>query len=207
MHMPESTGGDFAPPPEGTHRAVCYRVVDLGTQTSDWQGEKKHQHKVLISWELPDELMAEGEHAGKPFTIHKRYTLSGHENSNMRKDLESWRGKKFQDSDFGPSGFQIQSVIGAPCMLQVLHNTNNGNTYANVDSIMQLPKGMDKPEPINAGLYFSLDDFDQAIFDGLSNGVKKAIESSPEYQKMTGTYVPDDPDASYPGPDEEYCPF
>ena len=79
MHMPpNSGGGNFEPPPAGTHRAICYRVIDLGTQQSEYQGQTKHQRKIMLSWELVDERMpASGDYPERPFTIHQRYTLSG----------------------------------------------------------------------------------------------------------------------------------
>jgi hypothetical protein len=49
---------------------------------------------------------------------------------------------------------------------------------------MQLPKGMEVPEAINPLVYFSLEDFDQAIFDDLTKGIKAMIEKSPEYQHL-----------------------
>ena len=72
MHIPAPNDKQFELPPAGTHLATCYRVVDLGTQNSNYMGQVKRQHKILLSWELPDELMADG----RPFTIGQRYTWS-----------------------------------------------------------------------------------------------------------------------------------
>ena len=42
MHLPKpEEGGSFTPIPPGTHLGVCYRVIDLGTQMSNFQGETK----------------------------------------------------------------------------------------------------------------------------------------------------------------------
>lgn len=102
MHLPQPSDAEFELAPAGTHIAVCYRVIDLGTQETTFKGEVKHQHKILISWEIPDEKMKDG----RPFTIGKRYTWSMSEKANLRNDLESWRGK-FTAADFGPNGFKI----------------------------------------------------------------------------------------------------
>ena len=89
MFLPQPTeGGNFEPAPAGTHVAICYRVIDLGTQESVYNGEKKSARKVLISWELPNEEKADG----KPFVISATYTWSMHEKSTLRKTLEAWRG-------------------------------------------------------------------------------------------------------------------
>ena len=121
MYMPKPNS-DFVNPPEGTHSARCWRVIDLGTQAEDFQGQIKYQGKILVSWELHcDERMDDG----RLFTIGKKYTLSGHEKSNLRKDLESWRGKKFEDHEFGPGGFDIGKLIGVGCLLNLTQNESH----------------------------------------------------------------------------------
>jgi hypothetical protein len=47
---------------------------------------------------------------------------------------------------------------------------------------MAIPKGLTVPEQVNESVFFSLDEFDQAVFDSLSDGYKKLIMASPEYQ-------------------------
>lgn len=194
MHMPQSNGGDFTPPPEGTHPARCYRVIDLGTQEVEWQGQKKHQRKILLSWELPSELMEDGE----PFSVHQWYTFSSSEKSHFRKHLEGWRGKRFEDSDFGPGGFKIESLLGVPCLLTVIHNDSSGNVYANVNSVARVPKGMEVPELTNDRVLFSLEpgEYDLQVFDALPDRLKDTIRSSPEYVEIvsgggTNTGAPD----------------
>ena len=180
--LPPPNGTDFTPPPEGTHRAVCYRVIDLGTQKTEFQGQVKHQHKIMLSWELSDELMEDGH----PFAIHQRYTWSTHEKATLRHHLEAWRGKAFQDSDFGPNGFNIKNVIGAPCLLGVVHNQKDGKTYANIRSISKMPKGMEAPKPVNDQIYFWMDGKHADTMAQLSDGLKQTIQKSPEYQEMMG---------------------
>src|SRR5258708_18184466 len=106
--MPKQS--EFVSVPAGSYTAVCYRVIDLGTQFSEFY--KKASHKIMISWEL-DEKMADG----KPYSIHKRYTLSSGKNAALRKDLESWRGKAFTNEEFGT--FDIGVLIGVGCMIGV----------------------------------------------------------------------------------------
>src|SRR5688572_17810697 len=100
-YLPQpSEGGNYTPPPPGTHPAICYRFIDLGTQTSSFpgnNGQPKQTRKVMISWEITDpELRMED---GKPFSISSRYTWSMHEKATLRKTLESWRGAPFINSD------------------------------------------------------------------------------------------------------------
>ena len=125
---------------------------------------------------------------GRPFVIGRRYTLSSHEKSTLRKDLESWRGKPFKDSDFGSDGdFDIQNVIGAACFLNVVHNENDGKTYANIEAVAALPKGTAPPTLVNESVYLSLEpgEFSADAYERLSDRMKETIAKSPEYQQLT----------------------
>ncbi|MCW5615870.1 MAG: hypothetical protein KIT32_12175 [Rhodocyclaceae bacterium] len=177
MTLPKPNDSDFVPPPQGTHLAVCYRVIDLGTQMVEWQGQKKTQHKIMLSWELPNEVMESGE----PFVISQRYTWSSSEKARLRQDLEAWRGKKFNDADFGPGGFDIKNIIGKACYLNIVHTTKEGKTYANISAVVQLPKGTETPICKNLHVFFTLDEPDEQIFNGLSDGLKALIQKSPEW--------------------------
>ena len=128
VYVPKNEGGDFQNVPAGTHPAICYRVIDLGTQEISWQGQVKHQHKILVSWEIADpEVRMED---GRPFSIGNRYTWSMNEKSRLRADLESWRGQAFTEIDLseGPGGFEIENILGKPCLLSVVHTTKGDKT-------------------------------------------------------------------------------
>ena len=136
--MATAGGGDgktFTPAPAGVHQAVCVDVVDLGVLDVTWQGVTKKQRKVNVAWQLNED-----RDDGKPYLVFKRYTLSLHEKAGLRKDLESWRGKKFTDEE--GRGFDIERLISVNCLLNVTHNQVGDRTYANVVSIMPLAKGM-----------------------------------------------------------------
>lgn len=187
-HLPSNEGGNFTPPPAGTFPSICYRVIDLGTQKTSYLGRIKHQHKVLLSWEIKDdEAMMETDDGPKPMTIHQRYTWSTHEKASLRKDLESWRGKTFTEEDFGPEGFDIKNVIGVGCLLGITHNAKDGKVYANISSVAKLPKSMDAGELQNPKTYLWLtsDLFSRETFSDLSESLQDTIRSSPEYQTIT----------------------
>lgn len=182
MYLPPNEGSDFTPPPSGTHLAVCYRVIDLGTQQSEWQGQVKHQRKVLLSWELPEEAGPDG----KPFAISQRYTFSSSERAILRQHLEGWRGKTFTDADFGPGGFDIKNVLGKACLLTIVHEDKKGKTYANIKGVSAVPKGMTVSAGTAASVYFSLERarFDRRVLDGLSENLQAIIAGSPEYKAL-----------------------
>lgn len=185
MHLPKPTeGGDFTPVPEGTFPATCYRFVDLGTQAGEYMGAPKIARKVMLSWEITDpETRMED---GKPFTISSRFTWSMHEKSTLRKTLENWRGKKFEEADFGPEGFDTRKLLGAGCFLSVIHTTKGDKVYSNISGVVKLPKGLTATPPENPLVYFSLDpeEFDRDVLNSFSENLQNIIKASPEYQAI-----------------------
>lgn len=180
MFLPKPSEANFETPPDGAFPARCYRFIDLGTQPKEWMGATSYKRMVMLSWELPTELMADG----RPFSIHQRFVWSMSEKSTLRKYLESWRGKKFTDADFGEGGFNTEKLIGATCTLSVVHATKGDKTYANIASVSRMMKGVEIPPPINETIYLSMDNFDQAAFEKLSQSMKETIMHSPEFQKI-----------------------
>lgn len=181
--LPAPDDKTFQNVPEGNHIAVCYRVIDLGTIRGEYMGKENFRRKVLISWEIPDEKMEDG----RPFTIGQRFTWSMSEKAQLRKILESWRGKAFTEADFGPQGFDIINIIGAGCMLNVVHEAKNGKTYANIASVAKLPKGMNAPAPTNqrSFVWLSREEFIEGNYENLSDGLKAIIQQAPEYRALS----------------------
>lgn len=178
----KDTGGtDFAQPPVGTHAARCVRIIDIGTQQSEYQGRVNHKRQVVICWELPDELIPDGDFAGQPFMVSRFYTASLSEKANLRKDLVAWRGREFTDQEL--AGFDPRKVLGAGCMLSLITN-DKGKTR--VGAVMALPKNTILPKQVNESIYFSLEpgEYDGSVFAKLSDGYKRMIQLSPEYQEI-----------------------
>jgi len=170
--LAKETGGDFELPPEGVHNAVCTKIIDLGMQESTYNGTTSLKRKVLIEWELDEVTRKDGE----PFLVASRYTLSLGKNAQLRKVLQSWRGKSFTKEEL--AGFDLEKVLGAPCQLQIVHNeAGNGNTYANVETIMPLGKGAPKPTPSNELLIYSCDNPDGDVLSKLSEKLGDIVTS------------------------------
>lgn len=170
----------FSPIPEGVHTAVCYGLIDLGVQYSE-KFDKKAQ-KVLIMWELPDETYKAEDGEEKPRMLSREYTMSLHEKSGLRKDLQAWRGKTFTDEEL--SGFDLNNILGKGCQIQIIHKESNGKTYANIASIMGLPKGMNVKKPDNT-IVFDLDKVTalQEMYS-LPTWVQDKIKESETYQEL-----------------------
>lgn len=169
---------DFASAPAGTHVARCVKLIDIGTQAGEYQGQPTFRRQVVITFELSNELMPDGEYAGQPFTVSKYYTASLHEKAGLRKDLVNWRGREFTDEEL--KGFESKNILGKPCMIQL---TPNDKGKVRITGVMSLPKGTTAPDQMVPSFYFSLerDEFSHQAFDGLSDYYKELIAKSPEF--------------------------
>ena len=210
----EDTGGNFERCPPGMHLARCYRIVDLGTQKSEYMGEVKYLHKIMLGWEIhgaDENGKALKMMDGRPFAIFKNYTLAWSEKANLRIDLQAWRGKAFTQEEMRK--FDLQNILGAWCMLNIIERQGqNGNTYSNVSSVTPVPsviKQSGLPQVINKNEMFNLQKPDMAIFETFSENLKTKITSSPEWEKLQGkisTPEPTAPPSSQLDPDED-IPF
>ena len=48
----EDKGGNFERCPSGLHLSRCYRIIDLGTQRSEYKGAVKYLRKIMLAWEI-----------------------------------------------------------------------------------------------------------------------------------------------------------
>jgi hypothetical protein len=171
--------------PAETHQAVCYSIIEIGTEEFVYMGETKKSKKVKITFELPNELRVFDEEKGEqPMVIGKDFTISLSEKSNLRAFLESWRGKKFTDDEL--KGFDLSNLIGANCLIVVGQEVNqkNGKTYNSLMSISPLMKGMKKADPINQTILLSYSDFDWSVYDALPNFIKEKMANTPEFKAL-----------------------
>lgn len=182
----EKKDGEFQSVKPGTYQARCYRMIEIGTIKEDYQGQEKMLQKVMISWELPTEKAVFDEKKGEePYAVSKTYTLSMSEKSNLRKDLESWRGKGFTEEE--AKRFDLTVLLGKPCLLSVIlkpSKTNPDRKYTVISSISPLIKGMECPDQINPTKVLSYDEFNWELFDSLSDFTKDKIKSSIEFRMM-----------------------
>lgn len=188
MGLKVSEGGNFKRQliEEGVHVARCYLIADIGTQLVSWKEETHERHKVVIGWEIPDQLgtfTIDDVEQQLPLVINKTYTMTLSTKGNLRKDLEAWRGKKFTAEEL--QGFDLKNILGAPCQLQVIHAEVGDKTYANIGSIMSLPKGMAAPEAVAANQWFSLDEGND-IPEDIPKWIVEKIHASKEWIATEG---------------------
>lgn len=188
----DSGGGDFTPAPEGTHFGACDMVVDLGLQKTSFQGVDSTKHQIYIRWQIPAERISWTDGDGKkkegPVVIGKTYTASLSEKANLRKDLQSWRGRAFSDSEL--KQFDVSKLLGVPATISITHAHKEGKTYANVGAIGGLPKGMTAPQVENGTLLYDADNVD--TWDALPKWIKDKINAQ---IVPNGKTEPNDPDS------------
>ena len=154
----EKSTSDFTPLNKGIHLAICNSVVDIGLQETPW-GIKE---KIWLGFEVPAERIQytkDGEEIDAPQSIWKPYTKNLHKKSNLRNDLEAWRGKKFTKEEL--AGFDMTNLVGKPCQLIVVHNESDDRTYANIKSIVEIQQGMEIPPQELPSICFGSEDTDQ----------------------------------------------
>lgn len=179
-----NTSGSFELTPAGMHLARLFRVIDCGTHTDRNFGKRKHTG--YLYWELPNTRRTDSD---DPTFVVKRYTLSHNAKANLRIDLESWYGMVFDEKRLDDAGgFDLEKLIGRPALLNIVHSTDG--KFANVASVNPLPAGLVCPPPKLEPLVFSMDPWDQAKFDLLSDGVKSYIQESEEYQALFHGHQP-----------------
>lgn len=197
MGLKVQEGGDFKGVDAGTYPARCIKVIDLGTQHGEYLGIAQVKKQVLITFELPTELMELGEWAGSPYSISKFYTASLSEKATLRHDLEAWRGKPFTEEEL--KGFDLKNVLGKPCMISVI-KTEAGKSKIN--GVMAVMKGMTVPEVFNPLVYFDIDEWDNELYGGLTDGIKKIIMESDEGKERYSIAKETAPSAEQPGDDD-----
>lgn len=172
-------GNTFEQAPADTHVARCIKLIDLGTQRGEYQGQPTVRNQVMITWELPQALMTKGEASGKPFIVSAFLTNSLGEKAKLRGWLEAWRGKEFTAAEL--KKFDLQNILGVPCLVTVIHNEKG---KAVVQGVTKLPNGFDCPKQVNKSVAFWLDQFSEEAFNALPEGIKNIIAQSDEYKAL-----------------------
>jgi len=187
----EDTGTSFKPVPAGMHLARCYRIIDIGTQKTEFEGNVKYLHKIKIVWEVhgnDDEGNPMVTDKNEPMIVNKDYTLSWAEKANLRLDLQSWRGKAFTDEE--QRRFDLKSVLDKWCMVNVTHKAKKkGNgVYSNVTAVTPVPSALKAslPKGHNPCKVFQISEPDMELFDTFSDYLKKQIQESPEWKAVQG---------------------
>lgn len=174
MRISSIAHSNYENPDPGTHMAVCYSVVDMGTQKGSYEGKATERRILLVTWELAQKMKD-----GRPFAVSLQYTASLHENATLRKHLESWRGAFKSEDEM--QKFDMADMLGSSCMVNLVAKENG---KIGVGGVMKMPSGINPLTPANSLMHFDLTMFRQDLFDKLPAWVQKKIVESPEYQNL-----------------------
>lgn len=196
---------NFEPIATGNYPARCYSMVHIGTVEENILGTLKKLNKVRITWELPTELKVFKEENGEqPCVISKEFTLSLHEKATLRSFLKNWRGKDFTDDE--AKSFDIEKLVGAPCMLNITHKTkkDGSGVYAEIGSVSAMPKGFACPDQVNPSFVFTYENFDAQKFGELPEFIKNKMVNSDEYK---ATFLPQETHVGEPQQENDDLPL
>jgi hypothetical protein len=180
LFVSAASGGNFEPrkPIEaGAYAAVCDMVVDLGVQPSPG-GQFAPKRTVVLRFQIPEirvEITKDGETKSLPAVISRTVGLSLNEKSTLYALLTSWRGKAFTPEEL--KKFDLGKIAGKPAFINVTHSVKGDRTYANLTSIMPLPKAIPAPALEGEALVYSTDAPDWAIHDKLPTWMQEKIQN------------------------------
>lgn len=162
----------------GTYVGVCVGVIDIGEQKNDLYNT--YSQKAIFIFEISSErVMVEDE--DKPRWLSETYTVSLSEKSNLAKMLISWRGKDFTEEEL--DGFDLASMVGKPCQLQVLVvQKKDGGSCNKIAGVFGLPKGLPAPKSENPLMTYQVEDGENEMFLTLPEWIRERIKKSTEWQ-------------------------
>jgi hypothetical protein len=135
LTLSESAKQERKLPEAGATVGMLYSLVDLGTQETNWDGEKKYTPKVRLTFELPDqtdefEVEENGKRTkvSKPMVVSIEQTRSLGEKASLRKLLEQWRGQTFTAAELKAFSSRICWASQLCLPLSTRHPKLVGNT-------------------------------------------------------------------------------
>lgn len=170
--------------PSGTHAARIVRIIEIGRTSYMYLGEEKHKHAVEITFELPTELRVFNEEKGEqPMVVSLEYNLSRYEKAKLMIHLGALENKVFSEDEM--LDLDVASYIGRACMVTIVHKVSaKGNTYANVQGVSSVPKGLEVPPMINQPLVWDYDtNFALDVLNSFPVWLQDKIKETPEFKE------------------------
>ena len=174
----------FPPATAGTHVAILNTVVDLGLQESRYGSQPKRE--LYLAFEVTDEFNEWTDKEGprrEPKRVSTTVTASLSQKAKLREYVEGMLGSRLSEAEVREFDI-VGLVLGKPCLLNVIHNESNGNTYANIASVAPLPRTMTPPTLHGELIAYSPDAHDAIVWDALPKFLqekiaKRVIEDAP----------------------------
>jgi len=136
-------GKEYLPHPEMQTALVCVDLIDLGKRLKEFPGAEP---KVQPTCALVFQSGEKNPETGKLYEMQREFTISTHEKANLRKFLESWRGRPYTDAQID-EGLPLHKLVGQTALASIAHvKSQAGRVYANIASISPLPKQIPAPD-------------------------------------------------------------
>lgn len=188
----------FEPIPPGYYDAVCYSIIDIGTQETEYQDVKDEKNQVVIIWEIPAYRIKkdkDGNNINKPYVISNFYNMSMHPKAKLRKDIEKLLGRKLSIEELKDS-FDLPMLIGKNCKLVLRHDEKpDGSIKVKIDSVLPMQHQGTVIEIENNAVIFDIDSIKDKNFAGIDSKnipewICKFIYKSKEWIEMeTGRHT------------------
>jgi len=170
----------YTPVPPGSHPARCVSMISLGTQAGN-NPKFKPSFQVVLGFEFPNEqIEINGEK--KPMMVMQfmnAYLGSVSKPSKTNLFLTSWRGRQFTPEEL--AGFDLAKVVGAPALINIIHEEREGKTREKIASISPLPKGMGMAGAVNEPVIYEIEEGRSDKFKALPEWAQKKIEQCEEW--------------------------
>lgn len=150
-----TAGSNYQSCPAGTHPATAIGVLHLGTHWETYKGQDARKVVIMaIVFEIEYE---EGSNLKRTWMcrsfnvgLDKQGKMVLGDKSNLKKMLAGWRGKGYAEGE----QIDISAVLNRDCLVGVVHDIKEEKTYARIDSVSMLPRGVAPLKPTrNIGLY------------------------------------------------------
>lgn len=185
---------------EGQFLGQCIDVVDVGEDVIDYPNKDKYTAPKCAIVFRTEEVNPE---TGQFLEISQEFTVSMGERANLRKFLESWRGKPYSDEQ-AREGVPVDRLEKQYGMLSIAHKkSGKGKTYAYIQTIVPVPKRMQGDLPdMTAGYkrapFWATRKQEYAKNVAAFHGAPVSNGASQEYADYPDQHPDDDSDSEVP---------
>lgn len=168
-------GGGFRPEFK-IHNAVLCQLVDLGTHEKEWNNKPTGilQNKINFGFEFVDETQ-DGDNGPYNPIWGMGLTNSLGKKANMRKLLEGWRGKPFNEEEL--KNFDISVLLGRSCQLVIQANGKGNPKIVAITNVKESHNGLRTLQEfwVEEGC------FDNEFPEWMPEWMEEELKSSKEY--------------------------
>lgn len=175
-------------PEAGAQPAYITQIVGLGTQETEFQGERKKVKKLRLVAELCNETIEKEEQINGgpvkklevPMVIGQDYTASIGPKSRLRALLEGIEGRALTGKELAE--LDLKKYLGRSCLLNIQIATSGaGRQYCKITGAAKIPKGFAKlPERVNDLVSYDVDEKEGGAFPTFPQWLKDRILASDE---------------------------